>query len=125
MSGKPRLETQSDCNFLMFVFHALYNIISDNAGRKELFNTRLLCLSLSCLSLFADMTTLPFRLEKLILSITIMVMHGNELVINVEKKYSRVFLGISVIIIITPFTPSNRLLRLFHDSVKIFIIYSD
>ena len=33
-------DNQAECNYMMFVFHALYNIVSDHAGRSELFNTR-------------------------------------------------------------------------------------
>ena len=29
-----------ECNYLLFLFHALYNITSDASGRNELFNTR-------------------------------------------------------------------------------------
>ena len=33
-------DNQAECNYMLFVFHALYNIVSDHAGRAELFNTR-------------------------------------------------------------------------------------
>ena len=33
-------DNQAECNYMLFVFHALYNIVSDHAGRSELFNTR-------------------------------------------------------------------------------------
>ena len=36
----PKLSTMAECNYMMFIFYAFYNIISDHVGRVELFNTR-------------------------------------------------------------------------------------